>query len=80
MLWSKPTTGRDLRTFEVDTGRSVAFRKETAADVVFVSESGIRDAADIAKLKEADVDAVLIGETLMRAPDKAAELAKLDGR
>lgn len=70
---------RDLRTFEVDTGRSVAFRKETPADVVFVSESGIRDEADIAKLKEAGVDAVLIGETLMRAPDKAAELAKING-
>lgn len=68
---------RDLRTFEVDTGRSVAFRKETPSDVVFVSESGIRDASDIAKLKTAGVDAVLIGETLMRARDKRLALAQL---
>ncbi len=71
---------RDLRTFEVDTGRSVAFRKETPPDVVFVSESGIRGTVDIAKLKAAGVDAVLIGETLMRAQDKVAVLAALDGR
>jgi indole-3-glycerol phosphate synthase len=47
------------------------------ADVLFVAESGIKTAADIGQLKAAGVDAVLIGETLMRAPDKAAQLAAL---
>ena len=48
-------------------------------DVVFVSESGIKDASDIKLLNEAKVDAVLIGETLMKAQDKAAKLKELRG-
>ena len=46
-------------------------------DVLFVSESGIRTGQDMARLREAKVDAVLIGETLMRSEDKKKELEKL---
>ena len=47
--------------------------------VLFVAESGVSTAADVAALREAGVDAVLIGEALMRAPDKRAKLAELRG-
>jgi indole-3-glycerol phosphate synthase len=46
---------------------------------VVVSESGIRDRADCRRLEEAGVDAVLVGETLMLAPDPSAALQKLRG-
>lgn len=70
---------RDLRTFSVDTGNSASLRGLVPSDRIFVSESGIRTAADIAKLRETGVNAVLIGETLMRAPDKKAKLDELRG-
>ncbi len=57
---------RDLHTFEVDLGTSLRLRELVPRELVFVSESGIRDRADVARLEEAGVDAVLIGETLMR--------------
>lgn len=47
---------------------------------VFVSESGIQNADDINALREIGADAVLIGETLMRAKDKTAKLAELKGK
>ena len=70
---------RDLKDFTVDTDNSFRFRKMIPEDVLFVSESGIRTAQDVEKLREAGADAVLIGETLMRAKDKAAKLAGLRG-
>ncbi|WEV64235.1 indole-3-glycerol phosphate synthase TrpC [Bifidobacterium sp. ESL0732] len=70
---------RDLRNFEVDFERSLRLRPTVGPDRVFVSESGVYTRADVARLEEANVDAVLIGETLMRAPDKAAALAELRG-
>lgn len=70
---------RDLRTFQVDVGNSIRLRNLAPEDVVFVSESGIRTAHDIEKLYENQVDAVLIGETLMRSPDKEAALKELNG-
>ena len=70
---------RDLKTFTVDCGNSVRLRKLVPEDRLFVSESGIRTPEDIAALRENGTDAVLIGETLMRSPDKAAELRKLRG-
>ena len=48
-------------------------------DRIFVSESGIRTPEDIEVLRRSGTDAVLIGETLMRSPDKAAELRRLRG-
>lgn len=71
---------RDLRTFEVDFGRSIDLRPMVGPDRIFVSESGVETREDVARLEEAGVDAVLIGETLMRAPDKAAMLDKLRGQ
>ena len=70
---------RDLRTFEVDCGNSVKLRKMVPGDRLFVSESGIRTPEDISVLRENGTDAVLIGETLMRSPDKGAELKRLAG-
>ncbi len=70
---------RDLRTFEVDFGRSIDLRPAAGADRVFVSESGVETRADVARLEDAGVDAVLIGETLMRAPNKQAMLDDLRG-
>ncbi|MDR1691995.1 MAG: indole-3-glycerol phosphate synthase TrpC [Oscillospiraceae bacterium] len=70
---------RDLRTFAVDTENSVRLRKLAPEDVLFVSESGIRTREDVGKLRKSRVNAVLVGETLMRAPDKRAALAELRG-
>ena len=70
---------RDLRTFEVDVNNSIRLRKLAPENVVFVSESGIRTSKDIDQLYENQVDAVLIGETLMRSRDKKAALKRLDG-
>lgn len=62
---------RNLKTFEVDTENSRRLKEIAPKDVTFVSESGIRGIEDIPPLKSAGVDAVLIGEALMRAKDKA---------
>lgn len=70
---------RDLRTFQVDVRNSIRLRELAPREVVFVSESGIRTNEDIQKLYENQVDAVLIGETLMRSADKKAALEELNG-
>ena len=70
---------RDLRNFTVDCQNSVRLRKLVPQDRLFVSESGIRTPEDIEVLRSCGTDAVLIGETLMRSPDKAAELRRLRG-
>ena len=70
---------RDLKSFAVSTDNAVSLRPLVPENIVFVAESGIKTAADIAVLREAGVDAVLVGETLMRAPDKAAKLKELKG-
>ncbi len=70
---------RDLRTFKVDFGRSIDLRPMVGPERVFVSESGVETRADVARLEEAGVDAVLIGETLMRAANKRAMLDDLRG-
>lgn len=70
---------RNLKDFTVDTANSRRLRELIPRDVVFVSESGVQSAADVAALRVIGADAVLIGETLMRAPDKAAKLAELKG-
>lgn len=70
---------RDLRTFSVDFGRSIEMRALVGPDRLFVSESGVETCDDVQRLEEAGVDAVLIGETLMRAADKGAMLDELKG-
>ncbi|MDR0554857.1 MAG: indole-3-glycerol phosphate synthase TrpC [Treponema sp.] len=68
---------RDLNTFQVDLNVSLRLRPLVPPDAIFVSESGISRAEDLRRLADAGVDAVLVGEALMRAPDKAAYLAEL---
>ena len=70
---------RDLKDFTVDLNTSIRLRSMVPEDIVFVSESGIRTPEDIARLKENKVNAVLIGETLMRAGNVKEELKKLAG-
>lgn len=70
---------RNLKDFSVDTENSRKLRELIPRDVLFVSESGVKEAADVAKLREIGADAVLIGETLMRSPDKKAKLSELRG-
>lgn len=70
---------RNLRDFSVDTENSRRLRELIPKDVLFVSESGVSTHDDIARLREIGADAVLIGETLMRAADKKAKLAELRG-
>lgn len=70
---------RNLKDFSVDTDNSTRLRQMIPRDVIYVSESGIKNAEDIRKLRKAGVDAVLIGETLMRAQDKTKALSELRG-
>lgn len=71
---------RNLKDFSVDTGNSRRLRELIPAEALFVSESGVKSAEDVRKLREIGADAVLIGETLMRAADKKAKLAELRGQ
>lgn len=68
---------RDLRTFVVRPELLFEMAVWMPADVTMVAESGLRTAAEIAKLRAAGYDAFLIGEALMRQPDPAAALALL---
>ena len=70
---------RNLKDFSVDTDNSRRMRELVPDNVLFVSESGVRTAEDVQKLCEIGADAVLIGETLMRAEDKKAKLLELKG-
>lgn len=70
---------RNLKDFSVNTDNSAQLRSLIPEGVIFVSESGVKDADDIVKLRAIGADAVLIGEALMRAPDKKAKLAELRG-
>lgn len=68
---------RDLKDFSVDHDLSLSLKRHIPDGVLFVSESGIQNAADVKRLHDAGADAVLIGEALMTAPDKKARLAEL---
>ncbi len=70
---------RNLKDFSVDTNNSARLRELVPGDVLFVSESGVKTREDVAALETIGVDAVLVGETLMRASDKGAKLAELKG-
>ena len=70
---------RNLKDFTVDMNNSRRLRERIPREVVFVAESGVKGAADVARLREIGADAVLIGETLMRAQDKRAMLSELRG-
>ena len=70
---------RNLKDFSVNTDNSRRLRELIPSEVLFVSESGVQTAEDVAALRKIGADAVLIGETLMRATDKKAKLAELRG-
>ena len=68
---------RDLRTFEVNAANCLRLRDKIPEGILFVAESGISSSEDIRLLLDNKVDAVLIGEAMMRSADKKAFLAKL---
>ncbi len=70
---------RNLRNFSVDVQNSLHLREMVPREVIFVAESGIQSGADTKALREAGVDAVLVGEAMMKSSDKAAMLAELRG-
>lgn len=70
---------RNLKDFTVDTENSRRLRERIPGDILFVSESGVSGPEDVKKLGQIGVDAVLVGEALMRAPDKKRMLLDLRG-
>jgi indole-3-glycerol phosphate synthase len=68
---------RDLRDFSVDLARTEALMDDVPAGVLVVSESGIARAEQLRRLRERGVQAVLVGESLMRSADPAAALRAL---
>ena len=70
---------RNLKDFSVDTENSKRLRNLVPRDILFVSESGVRTAEDVSRLRQIGADAVLVGETLMRAADKTQKLNELRG-
>jgi indole-3-glycerol phosphate synthase len=82
MLTNAPRTliginNRDLRTFETSIDTTLSLKEAVPYDRLLVTESGIATRDDVARLRAAGVDAFLVGETFMRAPDPGAELARL---
>jgi indole-3-glycerol phosphate synthase len=71
---------RDLSTFTTDLGLSLRLASSVPAEVALVGESGIRTPADVDALGAAGVDAVLVGESLMRQADVRSAAAALTGR
>jgi indole-3-glycerol phosphate synthase len=71
---------RDLTTFEVDLDHTIRVRRQIPVDRVVVGESGIASRSDVMRLQEAGVDAMLVGESLMREPDIGSALDRLLGR
>ncbi|MCR5205838.1 MAG: indole-3-glycerol phosphate synthase TrpC [Lachnospiraceae bacterium] len=65
---------RNLKDFSVDIELSKALRKSVPEGIIFVSESGVKTAEDIANVRKMGADAVLVGEALMRAENKAETL------
>ncbi|HAN20385.1 MAG: indole-3-glycerol phosphate synthase [Clostridiales bacterium GWF2_36_10] len=70
---------RNLKTFDVDITTSIKLRSLVPHDIIFISESGIKTPQDVDDLRKNGVDAVLIGETLMRSKNKKAMLDNLRG-
>lgn len=70
---------RDLRTFTIDMGLTARIAPMLPGEVVLVGESGIKTRADVEQLGAAGAHAVLVGESLMRAPSPGAALAALIG-
>ena len=65
---------RNLKDFSIDMENSIKLRRLIPKDILYVSESGIKNSDDIKKLREIGIDAVLIGESLMKAINKKEKL------
>lgn len=70
---------RDLKTFAMNMDLAAQMRPLIPADRLVVAESGIKTADDVRRLRAAGIDAILVGETLMRTPDPATALRALLG-
>lgn len=70
---------RNLKDFTVDIENSLRLRQAAPREILFVAESGIKTAEDIGRLREAEVNGVLIGEALMMSRDKQESLWRLNG-
>jgi indole-3-glycerol phosphate synthase len=70
---------RDLKTFRVDTTLAARMRPEIPSGRLVVAESGIRTADDVRRMREAGMDAILVGESLMRALDPGEALGAMLG-
>lgn len=68
---------RNLKDFTVDTENSRRLRERIPNDILFVSESGVSGPEDVKRLAKIGADAVLVGEALMRTPDKKRTLLNL---
>jgi indole-3-glycerol phosphate synthase len=71
---------RDLHTFKTDLDHTLRLREQVPDHCVLVAESGIRTRADVERLEKAGVNAILVGEMLMAAPDIGAAVDMLLGR
>jgi indole-3-glycerol phosphate synthase len=71
---------RDLRTFEVDLNHTIKLREKVPLDCVLVGESGIHTRADVLRLQSAGIEAMLVGESLMREADIGAAVDRILGR
>jgi indole-3-glycerol phosphate synthase len=68
---------RNLHTFEVDLEHTIRLRPRVPDECVLVAESGIKTRDDVRRLEAAGVDAILVGESLMREPDIGAAVDRL---
>ena len=71
---------RDLRDFSVDLNTCIELRQHVPADICFVAESGIHTAADVERLAREGVDAILVGEALVKAKNVGSKVQELAGR
>lgn len=71
---------RDLRDFSVDLGTTDRLASMAGDDVLLAALSGINERADVERFERAGAEAVLVGESLMRAADPAAKIRELRGR
>ncbi|GAB6138097.1 indole-3-glycerol phosphate synthase TrpC [Halanaerobaculum tunisiense] len=71
---------RDLKVFEVDLATTLALQRLVPDEKIIVSESGIKDRSDIELLTKHNIDAALVGETLMSSADIAAKVRELLGQ
>ncbi|MGO2977814.1 MAG: indole-3-glycerol phosphate synthase TrpC, partial [Leuconostoc mesenteroides] len=70
---------RNLKDFTVDFDNTKRLRQLVPPEILFISESGIKDRSDVVTLEQIGVDGILVGETFMKAADKLAAIQQLRG-